>query len=265
MSRRSLSGLRAIITGASSGIGRALALEFARRGVQSLLLARRADVLDAVACEANSLGGATIPIVGDVTDPTCRAEILRAATDHFGGLDLLVNNAGISAHGDFASEAPEVLRQIFEVNFFSAVELTRAAIPLLRDGRTPMVVNIGSILGHRGIPFNASYCASKFALTGWSESLRAELSPQSIDLLVVSPGTTETPFREHLVEKRIALSWEHARGVSPERVATATCRAMERGKHLIVPHWGGWWMLLANRLAPGAVDRIMAKLARKQL
>src|SRR5690606_3285712 len=113
-----------------------------------------------------------------------------------------VNNAGISAHGDFASEAPEVTRQIFEVNFFAALALTRGALPLLCEGRSPMVVNVGSILGHRGIPFHAAYCASKFALAGWSESLRAELNPHRIDVLMVSPGTTDTPFSNHLVEKR---------------------------------------------------------------
>lgn len=264
MARRSLSGLRAVVTGASSGIGQSLALEFARRGARSLLVARRAEILADVANQANALGGSSIPLEGDVTDPTCRQAVLRAATEQFGGLDLLVNNAGISAHGHFASERPEILRQIFEVNFFSAVELTRAALPLLRGGQTPMVVNIGSILGQRGIPFNASYCASKFALTGWSESLRAELASAGIDLLLVSPGTTDTPFREHLVEKRITLSWERAKGVSPERVALATCRAMERGKRHIVPHCGGWWMLLVNRLMPGIVDRSMALLARRQ-
>jgi short-subunit dehydrogenase len=126
-----------------------------------------------------------------------------------------------------------------------------------------MVVNIGSILGHRGIPFNSSYCASKFALNGWSESLRAELAPNGIELLVVSPGTTDTNFREHLLEKRMKLSWERDQGVSPQRVASAICDAIERGAHLIVPHWGGWWMLLANRLAPRLVDKVMARLANR--
>lgn len=263
MSRRSLSEFRAIITGASSGIGEALALEFARRGVRSLLVARRADALHGVCDAANARGGKAIPLVGDICYPDLREELVRTAVQHFGGLDLLINNAGTSAHGDFATESPDVLRRIFEVNFFSAVELTRVALPVLRQGQSPMVVNMSSILGHRGIPFNSSYCASKFALNGWSESLRAELAPYGIDLLVVSPGTTDTPFREHLVEKRMKLTWERDRGVTAESVAIATCRAIERGSRLIVPHWGGWWMLLANRVVPRVVDRVMANLARQ--
>ena len=93
----------------------------------------------------------------------------------YGGLDLLVNNAGIGAQGRFAEADPARLRQIMEVNFFAPAEMTRAALPLLKQGRRPMIVNIGSILGHRGIPGTSEYCASKFAVQGFSESLRAEL------------------------------------------------------------------------------------------
>jgi short-subunit dehydrogenase len=264
MARRSLSGLRVVVTGASSGIGRSLALELGRRKARTLLVARRGDVLRGVCDEVSSLGGVALAVVGDITQPTCRADIARTADDHFGGLDVLVNNAGTSAHGDFASESPDVTRQIFELNFFSAAELTREVIPLLREGERPMIVNIGSILGQRGIPYNATYCASKFALAGWSEALRAELAPLGIDLLLVSPGSTDTPFREHLVEKRISLSWERRRGVSPDHVARLTCNAIERGAHRLTTDWPGWGLLVAHRLAPGVVDWAMARLARRQ-
>jgi short-subunit dehydrogenase len=263
MSRRQLRGLRALVTGASGGIGKAIALELARQGVQCLLVARNGDRLAEVRNETRERGTQASVVVGDITDRGDRHTALEFAQRELGGLDLLVNNAGISASGDFATGSSEVLRQIFEVNFFGAVELTREAIPMLRQGRSPMIVNIGSILGHRGIPFTGDYCASKFALTGWSQSLRAELKAEGIEVLLVSPGTTESNLASQLIEQRVKLPWAGMKGVTAERVARATVRAIERGKHEIVPNWSGWWMLFAHRLAPRTVDTVMARLARR--
>ncbi len=263
MAHRNLQGLRALVTGASSGIGRALAIELARAGVRCVLLARSGDKLDDVREATRTSGTEASVVVGDVTDPAARQTALELARREFEGLDLLVNNAGISASGDFADGSPEVMREIFAVNFFAAAELTREALPLLRGGKSPMVVNVGSILGHRGIPFTSEYCASKFALTGWSQSLRAELTGEGIDVLLVSPGTTDTGLADHLVEQRVKLPWADMKGVTAERVARAMVRAIEKGKHEIVPNWRGWWMLLAHRVAPRLVDSIMARLARK--
>lgn len=263
MGRRSLPGLRALITGASSGIGRALAVELARHKVRSLLMARNETALREVQALTATAGVEAIVAAGDVTNPVDRDRAIEAAREELGGLDLLVNNAGISAHGDFANESPDVTRRIFEVNYFAALDLTRAALPLLREGRNPLIVNIGSILGHRAIPFHAAYCASKFALAGWSESLRAELNPEGIDVLVVSPGTTDTSFTSNLVEKRITLPWANGKGVPAKKVAIATRRAMQRGKREIIPNCAGWGLVTANRWAPRLVDGIMASLARK--
>ncbi|WP_425399603.1 SDR family NAD(P)-dependent oxidoreductase [Aeoliella sp.] len=263
MARRELKGLRAIVTGASGGIGRAVALELARAGVRCILFARRAERLDEVCQQAEQLGSKASVLVGDVTDAEARKACLEFAERELSGLDLLVNNAGISASGEFAGESSEVQRKIFEVNFFAAAEFTREAIPLLRQGRTPMIVNVGSILGHRGIPYTSAYCASKFAITGWSQSLRAELSTEGIDVLLVSPGTTESELADNLVEQRIKLPWSGMRGVTAEYVAEATVKAISRGGHEIVPNWRGWWMLFAHRLSPALVDSVMAKLARK--
>ncbi len=263
MSRRKLHGLRAIVTGASGGIGQALAVELARQGTRCLLFARRADELAQVIEQTRAAGTEAIPLVGDVVDRASRAAAIDKARQEWGGLDLLVNNAGISASGDIEGESPEVLRQIFEVNFFAVAQLTREAIPLLAEGKTPMIVNIGSILGHRGIPFTGAYCASKFALTGWTQSLRAELAPRGVEVLLVSPGTTNTPLADHLVDQRVQLPWAGMKGVPAEGVARATVAAMKQGKHEIVPNWRGWWMLVAHRLLPSFVDRAMANLAKK--
>jgi short-subunit dehydrogenase len=139
------------------------------------------------------------------------------------------------------------------------VELTREALPLLRDGRQPIVVNIGSVLGRRGCPHKSEYCASKFALDGFSESLRAEFAPLGIDVLVVTAGPTDTEFFEHLIEEHGDLPWGEGKPVSPERVARATIRAIERGRHEIIPSWRGWFLVTANRLFPRLVDRLMAR------
>ncbi|MCA9245884.1 MAG: SDR family NAD(P)-dependent oxidoreductase [Planctomycetales bacterium] len=259
MSRRSLPGSRVLITGASSGIGRCLAIELARQQCDLVLLARRREKLIELTQELSPYGHRVELVIGDLVDPAVRRRALEVAVEHLGGLDMLVNNAGISAHGRFADAGKERLRKIMDVNFFAAVEFTREALGLLKQGRQPIVVNVGSILGHRAIPHNSEYCASKFALRGWSESLRPELATVGVDLLLVSPGTTETEFFEHLIDKQGELPWKSGRGVSPERVARATVRAIERGKREIVPSWPGRLLLWANRLAPWLVDRAMRK------
>ena len=119
---------------------------------------------------------------------------MEAVQQETGGLDLLVNNAGVGALGEFAEADPQRLRTVMEVNFFAPAELIRAAMPLLRAGEQPMIVNIGSVLGHRAVPLKSEYCASKFALHGFSDAVRAELADQGIDLLMVSPSTTQRSF-----------------------------------------------------------------------
>lgn len=263
MARRDLAGMRALVTGASSGIGRALSLELARRGVNVVLLARNLERLQSVAEDCKALGAVSLIEAGDVSSAADRQSALISAQENLGGLDLLVNNAGFSSSGDFARSSPDMMRRVLEVNFFAATELTREVLPTLSKGRTPMIVNIGSILGHRGIPLTGEYCASKFALTGWTQSLRAELAADGIDVLLVSPGTTNTEFHTNVVDKRVELPWAGTRGVSAEYVARATVRAIRKGKHEIVPNLRGWWMLAAHRLAPSLLDRIMAHLARR--
>jgi short-subunit dehydrogenase len=259
MARRELKDRRALVTGASSGIGRALALELARQGVDMVLLARRADRLQEVAADVEKLGRRAIPVVGDVTDPATRRAALDAAQNQFGGLDILVNNAGITAYGRFADASSERLRQIMEVNFFAVAALIREAFPMLCDGKQPVIVNVGSILGIRGTPHNSEYCASKFALHGLSESLRAEFAADGIDVLVVAPATTESELAERAIEKRETPPWYGRKYVTSESVARATIRALQRGKSEIIPSWAGWFLDVANRICPRLIDRILAQ------
>jgi short-subunit dehydrogenase len=259
MARRQLQEKRALVTGASGGIGRALAIELARAGADLVLFARREDKLADVAAEIAKIGRRAEVVVGDVTDADARRRALDTALEKFGGLDVLVNNAGVSAHGRFADADPDRLRPIMETNFFATVELTRAALPFLKSGREPIIVNIGSVLGRRGCPHKSEYSASKFALTGFSEALRAELARQGIGILLVTAGPTDTEFFQHLLEEHGELPWGEGKPVSPERVARATVRAIEQGRHEIVPSWRGWLMLTANRLFPRLVDRATAR------
>jgi short-subunit dehydrogenase len=259
MTRRNLHGMRGLVTGASSGIGRALAIELARAGVDQVLLARRRDRLAEVVAEIERLGRRAVAVVGDVTNGDDRRRALDAVQQQFGGLDLLVNNAGTSAHGRFADADPARLRPIIETNFFAPVELIREALPMLRIGRTPIVVNIGSVLGKRACPHKSEYCASKFALAGFSESLRAEFTSLGIDVLVVAAGPTDTEFFQHLIEEHGDLPWKDSTPVSPEKVAGATVRAIELGRHEIIPSWQARLLAMANRFFPRIVDRIMAR------
>jgi short-subunit dehydrogenase len=258
MARRSIAGCRALLTGASSGIGFALAGELVRAGSRLLVVARRQDRLQELAAQLAGSPGEIYLHAGDVTSPAVRAEILARAQSELGGLDLLVNNAGIGAMGRFAEASPERLRQVMEVNFFAAAELTRAALPILATGTRPMVVNVGSILAHRGIPFCAEYCASKFALQGWSESLRAEVASSGIDVLVVSPGTTRTEFFERAIDAR-AMPWSSNRGMAPEAVARCIVSAIRSGRHEIVVGGSGKLLVWMNRLFPRAVDAFMGR------
>ncbi len=171
MPARRIAGLRGIVTGASSGIGRALSEQLAIAGAKFVLVARREERLrEIVAALPESARGYVRFVVGDVTDAATRQAAIDTALAEFGGLDFLINNAGIGAQGRFVDADHNRVRAIFEVNFFALVEMTRAALPHLRAGRDPLVVNIGSILGHRGIPYSSEYCASKFAVRGFSEA-----------------------------------------------------------------------------------------------
>jgi short-subunit dehydrogenase len=257
---RSLTGARAIVTGASGGLGRAIALELGRQGAHVVLVARRVEKLNEVADEIAKLGGKAEIVGGDVTSPTIRQAAIDAAQSAFGGLDILVNNAGVGAIGHFAEADAERMRQVMEINFFAPVELTRVALPLLKAGRKPMIVNIGSILGHRATPRYSEYCASKFALRGWTETLRTELRAEGINVLLVSPGPTRTEFWDNLLEQKGKVPWTREYAMTSSRVARKIVRAIERGSNWdLLPGLRAKLFVLSNRLFPRIVDRIMRR------
>jgi short-subunit dehydrogenase len=251
------------ITGASQGIGRALAVAAAARGVRVLAVARSDSLLAELKDEVIQQGGILETVAGDIIIPADRQRMLTAAERYFGGLDILVNNAGIGATGHFAEVSPDRLRQIMEVNFFGLTEMTRAFLPLLRQGRTPAVVNISSIAGKRGIPARSEYSASKFAVQGFSEALRAELAKDGTDVLVVCPGLTQTNFSQNMIEQKARLQMDHMRGMTSEQVALATLRAIASGRNETCLTFQGKLMVLVSRFLPRLADRIAARRVRE--
>jgi short-subunit dehydrogenase len=259
MAKRQISGSRAIVTGASSGIGREIARELARQGASVVLVARRAERIAELVQKITVGGGRAEAVVGDVTNPMVQLKAVQTAQDKFRGLDILVNNAGVGAMGLFADGDPQRLRKLMDVNFFALVEMTRLALPFLKLGNRPIVVNISSILGHRGVPHNSEYSASKFAVQGFSEAIRAEFTKLGIDVLVVSPGTTETEFFDKVIQKTGRPNWPDHVPVSAAEVARRTVRAIQRGKHEIIPYKWGKVLCWLNRLSPRLTDALMAR------
>jgi len=261
--RRTLKDKRIVITGSSSGIGRALAIESARRGARVALAARSVGELDQVAEEIRRSGGTALVVPTDVTNPSDRERLFDAAQQEFGGLDILVNNAGVAAHGHFIDLSPEILRQTMELNFFATAENCRLAIPILAQGREPMIVNVSSMAGRRGVPAWTDYAASKFAVCGFSESLRAELVRFGIDLMLVVPGLTKSNFGKHLLARHGRLPAKFDSGLTPETVASLISNGMERGKHELRIERDARLLLFVNWLAPRFIDWRMAKIVKR--
>lgn len=257
MPRRELREARVIVTGASSGIGAALARRLAERGAKVVVTARREELLRQLVGEIRTRYGSAEFVAGDITEAATRQAVLERAQEQFGGVDVLVNNAGVGAFGRFDEADPQRLQQLFEVDFFAALELTRSALPVLKQGRRPAIVNIGSILGRQAIPLAAEYCAAKFALRGFSDALRIELAKSGVDVLLVSPGTTDTGFFTNVLEMKSRLPWRKEgvrQGMTPEATAAAIVRALEAGKRELIPGVGPKMLALANRFVPGIVD-----------
>lgn len=262
MTRRNLAGLRVMVTGASQGIGRAIAVQAAKAGCKVVASARSADMLAELANEVRGAGGTIETVASDINKPQDREAMIAAATRAFGGLDVVINNAGIGATGHFMDSDPQVLRDIFETNYFALCELTRLAIPELKKGVTPQIVNISSVVARRAYPARSLYSSSKFAVAGFSEALRAELAKDGIDVLVVNPGLTQTNFSKNMLEAKAKQSLDHKRGMTSEQVADATLAAMRKGKNEITLTLQGKLLVLTTRFVPWLFDIFAKKKVR---
>ena len=259
MPRRSITGCRAIVTGASSGIGQSLASQLYASGAELVITARRASRLQTLINEIQVPDRKIHALPGDVTDPTLRQSLVETAVAELGGLDMVVNNAGSGAFGPFAEADRQRLRRIMEVNFFAPVELIRLALPELKQGNRPVIVNISSVLGHCAVPDKSEYCASKFALHGFTDALREELASQGVDVLLVSPSTTDSEFFTAIDKPADGDMHVSSLKMSPHRVARQTVAAIRRGRREVILSGSGKLLVWSDRLAPGMVSWFLSR------
>jgi short-subunit dehydrogenase len=256
---RTLTGCRALVTGGSSGLGRAIALELARRGGQVLATARRPDRLAELARTAPGIQ----VVAGDLTDPEFRDRLPDIAADRLGGLDVVVAAAGSGAIGAFGAGAADTCARILDIDFLAPAALVRASLPLLRRSADPGIVLVGSILGLHPLPLHGAYCAAKAALRSLAGTLRLELARDRIDVLHVSLGPIESEFWENLLVGR-RPSWSQGRPMPVERAARATVDGLVRRRAEIAPGWRAKGFAFAARYLPGLIDAIAARHLRAE-
>ena len=248
-----------IVTGASSGIGKATALEFAKMGAKVVLAARSEDKLRSVVDEINSLGGEAIYVVTDVSCETDCRLLAEKAVETYGGIDILINNAGISMRALFSEVDLSVLRQLMDVNFWGTVYCTKYALPYLLKGKGSLV-GVSSIAGFHGLPGRTGYSASKFAMHGFLETIRIENLKKGLHVMIISPGFTATEIRYHALKADGSEQKDSPRDENnmdtPEYVARWIVKGIvkrKRNKHLT---WEGRLTAMFQRIIPDFVDKV---------
>ncbi len=265
--RRDLDGRIVLITGASRGIGRRVAERLAKPGAKLALTARSVDDLAKVVAICRAAGAECEAFAGDLTKPEDRTRIIRDTAARFGGLDVLINSAGVCSFGEFSTSTEDIVRKVLEVNFFAQAEMIRAAHPLLlrsseqaKDGWRPAVVNVASICGRWGIPSMSEHCASKHAFVGLTESLRGEFERYGIDVLLVLPGLVRSDdLNRHLLRNdgKIYLDFE---GAQPsDEVAVDVIKTLLRNRTEATSGWVSYGVWLSRRLFPRAVRFFMQR------
>jgi short-subunit dehydrogenase len=189
-----LSGQVALITGASAGIGRAIARAFMREGADLVVVARRAERLNELAKEAQRLGRACRLVTGDVREEETASRATQAALDHFGKIDILVNNAGMGIYKQLEETSPDEYDTMMDSNMRSTFLFARYVVPVLTHQGAGVIINVASMAGVMGFAGEAVYCATKFAQVGFTQALDRELRPRGIKVGVLCPGGVKTEF-----------------------------------------------------------------------
>lgn len=255
-------GRSVLLTGASGGIGRAAALRLASAGARVALFARTEAPLAALAAEIAAAGGEALAIAGDVTRPEDCARAVEDTTRRFGALDALVNNAGIGYLRGLTEATDEEIGRMIDVNLLGTIRMSRAALPALLGRPGAAIVNIGSMAGRTAPVYYGYYSATKFAISGLTESWRRELGPRGVRVTLLLPAAVETPFLDRAGRSRALGTGPAGTVLRPEQVADALLHALRRNPaDRYVPSWNrpfAWFSLTF----PGISDRVMNALFR---
>lgn len=251
---------RALVTGASSGIGAATARRLAAQGYRVALIARRRAELEAVAAGLRE-PQRHATLVCDLTDAPALARAVDAAGAAFGGLDLVVNNAGIGYRARVADLEPEPLARLVATNLTAPLLVCRAALPHLRRGRAPVMVLVSSVLGRRGYPTQAAYAATKAGVCSLGESLRLEWRREGIAVCTLDPGLTRTGILSAQANPAGLPDPDLSRAAPPEQVAELVLDLDRHPRPEVYgePKWR--WLAALSVLAPGWSDRVLERRA----
>ena len=258
-----------IITGASSGIGKILAIKLAQQKANLVLAARNKSALEITAQECVKVGGKAIVVPTDVTNPEACQKLIEDSVAAFGTIACLVNNAGLTMWAKFDEiEDISIFDQIMKVNYLGSVYCTYYALPHLKNSRG-LLVAISSLTGKTGVPTRSGYAASKHAVQGFFDSLRIELKDTGVDVLVVSPGFIATDFRQHLLGAQgtlvnADLDEKQQKAMSTEVCADLIIKAMEKRQRELVMTLKGKFGLWLKLLAPNLVDAIASRAVSSQ-
>jgi len=263
-----MKGRRLILTGASEGIGRALALELAARGARVALAARDRERLETLAQECRARGGEALAIPTDVTNQQDLEWLVNESVKTFGGLDAVVHNAGITMWSRFDALADfSIFERLMEVNYLAPVRLTALALPHLKGSRG-LIVAVASLAGLTGVPERSGYAASKHAMVGFFDSLRIELAGSGVDVSVIAPDFVVSEIHKRAIgpdgEPLGASPMMQSKIMTAEECATRIVRAMEKRQRLLLMSARGKFGRWLKLIAPSLIDRIAAKAIRQR-
>lgn len=253
-----LEGAVCAVTGASRGIGREVAVALHRRGALVGLIARSGDDLDDL---ARQLGSRVAVATADVADNASVRAAMGTLAAALGPIDVLVNNAGLGAYKPFLDEDPAVFEHLMRVNYFGTVAATRAVARGMADRGHGHIVNVASVAGRLGAPFESAYAGSKFAVVGFSEALAAELTPLGVHVSLVNPGPVRTQFT---AVRGVDFQRRFPRPMRPARVARAVVRAIEKQRfEQTLPRWLGIGTFM-RAVSPRLYHRGLIRTARHE-
>lgn len=265
---RNIRGKKALVTGVASGIGRAIALRLATEGVDLFLVDCDGPGLATTVAEARETGVEVLSRQCDVGRPEQVSAAVAAVLDHWDGVDILINNAGITYYGHTAEMSAEHWDQVLRVNLVSHIQFTRELLPSLLARPEAHIVNVCSMFGLVGMPKLAAYCATKFGLVGFSDSLRTEYGREGLGVTALCPGFVKTnlftsaPLPEKSKGHKIPPSMF---STTPERVAAATIRAIRRNKRQVIVEPFAHVLCGLKRFTPGLLDFFLHLGKRKRM